>query len=124
MTDLGPILTYIMIGVAILACIISPILRIKNNPEKIKKMTKNYNRLNVVLRSETKSSISSTPTLNLIRESTTPVFSLSSFFRMAGERVSLTPLKSPGTGHGPGSPRAVSEVRLPGTVQVAERKRP
>tara|TARA_B100000427_G_C15396219_1_gene545566 strand:+ start:604 stop:945 length:342 start_codon:yes stop_codon:yes gene_type:complete len=38
MTDLGLILTYIMIGIAVAACIISPILKLKNNPEKIKTM--------------------------------------------------------------------------------------
>jgi hypothetical protein len=44
--------------------------------ENLKK-SKIYSKSNVILRSEIKSSISSTPTLNLIRESTTPVFSLS-----------------------------------------------
>tara|TARA_Y100001968_G_C19046474_1_gene567051 strand:+ start:302 stop:643 length:342 start_codon:yes stop_codon:yes gene_type:complete len=38
MTDVGLILTYIMIGGATLACIASPILQIKNDPEKIKKL--------------------------------------------------------------------------------------
>ncbi len=38
MTDFGLILTYLMISVAIIACIVSPVLQIKNNPQKIKKM--------------------------------------------------------------------------------------
>jgi len=39
MTDFGLILTYLMISVAVIACIVSPVLQIKNNPQKIKKMT-------------------------------------------------------------------------------------
>ena len=38
MTDLGLILTYIMIVVAMLACIISPILKMQKNPAKMQKM--------------------------------------------------------------------------------------
>ena len=38
MTDFGLILTYFMIGVTILACIISPVLQIKNNPTKMRNM--------------------------------------------------------------------------------------
>ena len=38
MTDFGLIITYIMIAGATLACVISPILQIKNDPEKIKSM--------------------------------------------------------------------------------------
>ncbi len=38
MTDFGLIITYIMIAGATLACIVSPILQIKNDPEKIKSM--------------------------------------------------------------------------------------
>tara|TARA_B100000700_G_C15026998_1_gene848689 strand:+ start:22 stop:363 length:342 start_codon:yes stop_codon:yes gene_type:complete len=38
MTDIGLIITYIMIAGATLACIISPILQIKNDPDKIKAM--------------------------------------------------------------------------------------
>ena len=38
MKDFGLILTYIMIGVTMLACIVSPILQIKNDSEKVKKM--------------------------------------------------------------------------------------
>ncbi len=38
MTDFGLILTYIMIAGATLACIASPLLQIKNDAEKMKKM--------------------------------------------------------------------------------------
>jgi len=38
MTDFGLIITYIMIAGATLACVVSPILQIKNDPEKIKSM--------------------------------------------------------------------------------------
>ena len=38
MTDFGLILTYLMIGIAIIACIASPILQMKNNPKNIKKL--------------------------------------------------------------------------------------
>ena len=38
MTDIGLILTYLMIGLAIIACIASPIIQIKNQPGKIKEM--------------------------------------------------------------------------------------
>tara|TARA_B100001250_G_scaffold353956_1_gene327542 strand:+ start:1676 stop:2017 length:342 start_codon:yes stop_codon:yes gene_type:complete len=38
MTDLGLIITYIMIAAAIIACIASPIIQLKNHPEKIKQM--------------------------------------------------------------------------------------
>ena len=38
MIDFGLILTYIMIAGTILACVVSPILQIKNDSEKIKKM--------------------------------------------------------------------------------------
>ena len=38
MTDFGLILTYLMIGIAVIACIVSPVLQMKNNPQKIKKM--------------------------------------------------------------------------------------
>jgi len=38
MTDIGLIITYIMIACATLACIASPILQIKNDPDKIKKL--------------------------------------------------------------------------------------
>ena len=38
MTDIGLIITYIMVAGATLACIISPVLQIKNDPEKIKSM--------------------------------------------------------------------------------------
>ena len=38
MTDFGLILTYIMIAVAALACIASPILQMQNDTDKIKKM--------------------------------------------------------------------------------------
>jgi len=38
MTDFGLILTYIMIGVAVIACTLSPILQMKNHPKKIKNM--------------------------------------------------------------------------------------
>ena len=37
MTDIGLILTYLMISVAVLACIVSPILKMKNNPSSMKK---------------------------------------------------------------------------------------
>ena len=37
MTDFGLILTYLMIGIAVIACIVSPVLQMKNNPQKIKK---------------------------------------------------------------------------------------
>lgn len=38
MTDFGLILTYLMIAVAIIACVMSPILQLKNHPEKLKSM--------------------------------------------------------------------------------------
>ena len=38
MTDFGLILTYLMIGVAVIACIVSPVLQMKNNPQKTTKM--------------------------------------------------------------------------------------
>lgn len=38
MTDIGLILTYIMIAIATLACVVSPILQIKNDSKKIKAM--------------------------------------------------------------------------------------
>ena len=38
MTDIGLILTYLMIGVAVVTCIASPIIQIKNQPGKIKEM--------------------------------------------------------------------------------------
>ena len=38
MTDIGLILTYILIVVAATACCISPLLKMKNNPGEMKKM--------------------------------------------------------------------------------------
>ena len=38
MTDFGLILTYILIIVAIIACIASPLLKLKNNPKNIRTM--------------------------------------------------------------------------------------
>ena len=38
MTDFGLIITYLMISVAVLACIFSPILQMKNDINKMKKM--------------------------------------------------------------------------------------
>ena len=38
MIDFGLILTYLMIGTAVLACIVSPILKIKNDTNKVKQM--------------------------------------------------------------------------------------
>ena len=38
MTDIGLIITYIMVAGATLACVISPILQIENDPKKIKSM--------------------------------------------------------------------------------------
>jgi|TARA_Y100000994_G_C15675703_1_gene435627 hypothetical protein len=38
MTDIGLILTYILITVAATACCISPLLKMKNNPGEMKKM--------------------------------------------------------------------------------------
>ena len=38
MTDIGLIVTYLLIGAAIIACIASPIIQMKNDFSKIKKM--------------------------------------------------------------------------------------
>jgi NADH:ubiquinone oxidoreductase subunit 6 (subunit J) len=38
MTDIGLILTYILIFIAAIACCISPLLKMKNNPGEMKKM--------------------------------------------------------------------------------------
>ena len=38
MTDIGLILVYIMIGIAVIVCIASPIIQIKNQPGKMKEM--------------------------------------------------------------------------------------
>ena len=49
MTDFGLILTYILIIVAIIACIASPLLKLKNNPKNIRTMLVPIGALMIIL---------------------------------------------------------------------------